>query len=247
MRAYGIVWLLVATSLGALGLVELVLVVTPLAAWSAAVAAGGMTSLVCLALRAQQQARVSVAAVVLAGVLGAVVASVTTGLAALVGGAAGVLVVLLAGCHPLVLRYAIRRVRGSRRRDAAPTVPPVTGPVLLRRSDAEPAPAATDRWPEVSAMPMLSTADLCWGWRASFTALQRTSPRNDLQQCLVLIGIRQRYLDEIARRDPVGCLRWLQAGARPAGDPSRYLRIPPEELSAGGNDRGPVEPGGGVA
>ena len=274
MKAYGHVWLLVAVLVAAPGLIELVLVVTPLAAWSAALAAGGMSSLVCVALRTQQQAGVSTRAVALAGVLGAVTASVATGLAALVGGVAGVLVLVLAGCHPLVLRAAARRTRrwcGAGDLAAPPTTPanraaapltdtpraatPATGSVVVRSEQAA-LPPTDAAWPEVSAMPLLSTAELCWGWRTSFTALERVSPRNDLQRRLVLIAVRQRYLDEIARRDPAGFFRWLQAGARPAGDPSRYLRTPPGELRSASpcgheagptvEDRGPSEPGCGV-
>jgi hypothetical protein len=272
VTAYRGLWWVVAVLVAVPGLLELVLKVSPLAAWSSAVAAGGMSSLVCVAVLAERQARAPARTVVLAGVGGALTALITVGLAELVGGGSGVLVLVLAACHPWVLRSAARRARRWwPAAGAAPTPSPstgpgttttvaLTGPVLLGRGDVAPATGPADPcWPEPAAMALLSNADLCWGWRTSFAALERVSPHDDLQRCLVLVGIRQRYLDEIARRDPAGFVRWLRAGARPAGDPSRYLRtgvgepgsasspLAHEGGSTNGTGHKPAEPGGGVA
>ncbi len=72
-------------------------------------------------------------------------------------------------------------------------------------------------------MALLTLRELCWGWRASFTALQRADPRTDHRRWAALVTVRRLYLDEIARRDPAGFARWIYAGARPASDPTRYL------------------------
>jgi len=38
-----------------------------------------------------------------------------------------------------------------------------------------------------------------------------------------LVAVRLSILDELERRDADGFRRWLAAGARPGGDPTRYL------------------------
>ncbi|OLT05637.1 hypothetical protein BJF90_00985 [Pseudonocardia sp. CNS-004] len=66
----------------------------------------------------------------------------------------------------------------------------------------------------------LSTAELCRAWRVSYLLLQGT---RSLEQLEDTAELRQRYLDELANRDPEGFCRWLDDGARAAGDPSPYV------------------------
>ena len=42
-----------------------------------------------------------------------------------------------------------------------------------------------------------------------------------------LVAVRLSILDELERRDAHGFRRWLAAGARPGGDPARYLATGP--------------------
>jgi len=42
-----------------------------------------------------------------------------------------------------------------------------------------------------------------------------------------LVAVRLSILDELERRDADGFRRWLAAGARPGGDPARYLATGP--------------------
>jgi len=74
----------------------------------------------------------------------------------------------------------------------------------------------------------LSTEQLCWRWRTSFTALHN-SPSWVARARLA--RDRQHYLDEMERRAPAAFRRWLDSGARAAGDPGSYLiqRTPPSE------------------
>ncbi|MFD8495554.1 hypothetical protein [Amycolatopsis sp. NPDC059657] len=77
---------------------------------------------------------------------------------------------------------------------------------------------------EPPAVPRLmtgvSTEELCVAWRRSYFQLQQAA--DDTVRRQVILD-RQGYLDELDRRDRDGFLRWLDSGARAAGDPSRYL------------------------
>lgn len=94
----------------------------------------------------------------------------------------------------------------------APSTPPHI------RAPATPAPTA--RLVPVVPVGTLPTEELCLAWRRSYLQLQRAADEPTRQQ---LVRARQAYLDELERRDPPGFIRWLASGARPGGDPSRYL------------------------
>jgi hypothetical protein len=66
----------------------------------------------------------------------------------------------------------------------------------------------------------LSTDELCRAWRVSYLLLETARDPEALEHAAQL---RRRYLDELARRHPEGFRRWLDDGARAAGDPSRYV------------------------
>jgi len=93
-------------------------------------------------------------------------------------------------------------------------------------------PATPERVPEPAALPAdepptpvttLTDKQLCQAWRASFRTLEHLFVISDTAQQARLITRRQQYLDELEQRNPHGFARWLASGARPAGDPSRFL------------------------
>lgn len=86
-----------------------------------------------------------------------------------------------------------------------------------------PGPSGPNRVPVVSLRPIgdgLSIRELCQQWRHSYRALHHA---RDLAGGAQVVTTRAGYLDELERRDPVGFHRWLDEGARAAGDPSRFL------------------------
>jgi len=66
----------------------------------------------------------------------------------------------------------------------------------------------------------MSDADLCLEWRRSYLALQSSG---SVTAQLLVVQQRQRYLDELERRNPSGLSVWLSSGARAGSDPSRYI------------------------
>jgi hypothetical protein len=70
-----------------------------------------------------------------------------------------------------------------------------------------------------SAIRALSDEELCWSWRASYTALLAAPEVARLE----LVTLRQAYLEDLERRNPRGMRAWLDSGARAAGNPARYL------------------------
>lgn len=120
------------------------------------------------------------------------------------------LLALVALTSPWTLRCGIRLARGPHARDTVkerPTPSPEPTDVPMQVSDWAPAIRA------------LSDEELCWSWRASYTALQ-TAPSG---ACVELVTLRQAYLDDLERRNPRGMRAWLDSGARAAGNPARYL------------------------
>lgn len=240
MRIYARAWIAVAILLGALGAAMTLLAVSPIAAWTAGLVGAALTgvSYLCRVARhegAPARPRRALLVVVLGGVVGAT----TTGLTALLGGGAVVLVALMACAHPWVLRGAtgqVRRLLGlgdvvGPTRPGKPRVLPAPGPVAQTgstvprdwASKAIPGAAYDQHGPHDADLRGLSLPELCWGWRASFMALERADSRTEYRRWDALVTVRRCYLDEIARRDPAGFARWIYAGARPASDPSRYL------------------------
>jgi hypothetical protein len=72
----------------------------------------------------------------------------------------------------------------------------------------------------VAILGALDDAELCLAWRRSFVLLnEAASPREKM----VVVSLRQRYLDELQRRSPSGVSRWLESGARASGNPLPFL------------------------
>jgi hypothetical protein len=83
-----------------------------------------------------------------------------------------------------------------------------------RVEDPEPAP-------DMPAEPwLLDDYALCCAWRKSYVVLER--PHSPATRLLV-VQLRQLYLDELERRNPSGLAEWLASGARAAGDPTRFI------------------------
>lgn len=147
-----------------------------------------------------------------AGVVAGLVAFV--GAVAFLGATALLGVVLLAATCPPAVRLVSSRA------------PRATGPpqdLAPRAQGSGPVPAAPPAPQSVRDLQDLDASQLCWRWRTSFTALQRTvGPAARLS----LIQTRAAVLDEMARRDPQGFRRWLNDGARAASDPARYFPDP---------------------
>ena len=72
----------------------------------------------------------------------------------------------------------------------------------------------------VAVLGALDDAELCLAWRRSFVLLnEAASP----EEKLVVVTLRERYLEELQRRSPSGVSRWLDSGARASGNPLPYL------------------------
>jgi hypothetical protein len=66
----------------------------------------------------------------------------------------------------------------------------------------------------------VSTDQLCREWLASYAALH-SAPTNEAR--LRVVMARQRCLDELERRDPVGLHAWLASSASAGSNPHRFL------------------------
>jgi hypothetical protein len=77
---------------------------------------------------------------------------------------------------------------------------------------------------DAEAVRLLNNHDLCHAWRCSFVALEDAA--SPVERIRVVL-LRQRYLDEMDRRDPDAFGAWLASGARAAGGPDRFLTDEP--------------------
>lgn len=153
-----------------------------------------------------------------AGAVAALIMIALLGFIDILGSAALQILVLFVFTSPAAVarltgRPARSRVNPAAGRDNEP-VPPGAIPAPHPRSISLPAP---------DSYAAVSDAELCWQWRASFTALQRADTASELTR---LSQTRCQLLDELARRDPEGFDRWLNSGARAASSPARYLNNP---------------------
>jgi hypothetical protein len=160
-------------------------------------------------------------------ILAAVAALAVTGADELAGMPLAALVAALA---------AVAAVVRARRRLAPPLVSPLVCP--SERAPAPPVPSAAAREvlspeepgarfvaPETGHLERRAMADLIHAWRYSFLLL--ATARADPIRLAQIGEQRRAYLDELARRDPAGFRRWIDSGARAAGDPTRYLTVDP--------------------
>lgn len=116
------------------------------------------------------------------------------------------LLALCAVTSPHVVGRGLRALRGARRRARLAPV--------LSREDAT--------WWEVlrRETELLSDAELCRAWRASFAALLESSEPAAREH---VVRIRELYLDELITRHPDAVNAWLASNPRAAGGPERFL------------------------
>ena len=118
------------------------------------------------------------------------------GIAFLLDGVALLVLLLVLGSSPPIVRGAVR---------------------LLRQRQGT---TRTTRTAPRGATSALSDVELCLAWCRSYAELQQPqSPTSRLR----VVQERQQYLDELERRNRAGLLAWLAAGAEPTDDPRRYI------------------------
>jgi hypothetical protein len=82
-------------------------------------------------------------------------------------------------------------------------------------------PLSSAGLPPAEELEALDDPALCQAWRRSFVQLQAC---RSVRRRSEVVALRQLYLDEMARRHPIQLRRWLQSGARAAGNPLPFLR-----------------------
>ena len=90
-------------------------------------------------------------------------------------------------------------------------------------------------WPPPLLGPELhqrSTEDLCQAWCASYLVLMERSAGTRIEAIMATVEERQRYLDELERRNPIGLAAWFASGARVASNPLPYLLENPSDRPA---------------
>lgn len=215
VRTYGRLWLGWWGALGALGLL-MGLATVPVAAvvgvfLTSAVVAGAV-AVVPLVLDNEREVTAIelVRPAVGRGLPGALVVATVVVSSTVVGTLVPPLLVLAGLSSPWTLRWGLRMARRASARD----------PQEKRDSPLpEPARAPLDVSDWGPAIQALSDEELCWSWRASYTALQAAPSAASVE----LVTLRQAYLDDLERRNPRGMRAWLDSGARAAGNPARYL------------------------
>jgi hypothetical protein len=87
--------------------------------------------------------------------------------------------------------------------------------------------------PAADGVASLDDHALCEAWRRSYVCLEACSTTAARHE---VVRRRQLYLDELIRRHPAEARRWLDAGARAAGNPLPFLERPirDQRLSQGG-------------
>jgi hypothetical protein len=133
---------------------------------------------------------------------------VAIGVIVLLGAALGALL-LAAAVAVAVVAHRVLRGRRTAAASEAPPDPALPTDSRQRRPALLPDDAAT-----------ATTSQLCRAWRVSYLILENT---RDPVRLAEVAAIRRAYLDELDRRDPGGFRRWLEDGARAAGDPARYI------------------------
>jgi hypothetical protein len=183
--------------------------------------AGSVSALAVWQAHERARATGPAAGIAAAGLLGGVWALAAVGWVGCAGVAGLVLCVLVAA--PGVLLRAQLRGAGRPPGAVTPGKTPKKPPGKERGGTAPPGAPPLESLPVVplvppSALPALSTADVCWIWRLSYSRVRRPG-------CLGyevddLAELRRACLDELERRDPEAFHRWLPT-ARAAGDPAR--------------------------
>ena len=216
-RMYRVAWLTVCAAIGAVG-VAVLLILSPaaFAILFPVFALVGVTLVLAGAgehssLPGRSRARRALVGALAAGT----VASAYVGLAAVLGAGVLLLIVIVAASAPSAmsvyarwLRVALAPSTGSIAAWAPGFVSPVPGwaPPQLR--------------PDLD---LLSTEELCRAWCASYLVLKERYSERETRATLATVEERQRYLDELERRNASGFTAWLASNARVASNPLPYL------------------------
>ncbi|ADB30344.1 hypothetical protein Kfla_1241 [Kribbella flavida DSM 17836] len=196
-----LVWRSFATFAGLLGVAAAVMLWTLSSLLGLLLVGGLVTSLVLWCARDGQDDQLGgrrgrFSRSVLHGYLSALAVVAVGGLCSFLGFAGLIVAMIVALTSPPVLRRALA----------------LAGRLGLGLGDANEAPRD-----DVDRVSRMTTAELCRAWTTSSQQL-RSGPGT-----LPVVRLRQLYLDELERRDPVGFNAWLASSASAAGDPSRFL------------------------
>jgi transcriptional regulator with XRE-family HTH domain len=214
MRVYQAVWLSVWIPLAMVGVgLTLVQSLTGFAALFIGFAVVGATLMACMVDDSPQRSSTDCVRFATTGALiGGVIASAVAGFVVLLGAAVLLLVVTALASSP----YAV----GAYGRWLSGALPPSAARLdALARAFAYTVPEYAACQPP-SELGLLTDDQLCQAWRASFMALQ---PQSSTTQKIAAIAERQRYLDELERRNETGFLAWLVSGEPAPGNPLPYL------------------------
>ena len=158
--------------------------------------------------------------------LGGLACVAAVGLAAVLHQGLVVVLVLVAVTAPAVLRAVWHRGRraeawfrvgsGSRR---PRTRGDQSGPVYVTLPARSTDPSLHHR-ADAAAM---SNPELCRAWRRTTASLRSGTTGHDRTEQVRLVVVREHYLDELERRDPLGFRRWLAVDAGPDLDPTPYI------------------------
>jgi hypothetical protein len=88
--------------------------------------------------------------------------------------------------------------------------------------------------PTAEKIPNLDDHALCEAWRRSYVRLEACPTVNARH---AVVRLRQLYLDELVSRHPAEARRWLEAGARAAGNPLPFLERPVRHPGLSGDER----------
>jgi hypothetical protein len=217
VKVYRYAWLIVSATLAAVGVTGLLIASTTLfgALFVFFTIVGVILMLPDAGKRRTQPARVRVRRVVTGAFVLGTMATACAGFAIVLGLAALLLPLVVVASSPHALgaygRWLLSEPASSTTTLAAwapglvwPTpgwAPPLLGPELHR----------------------LSTETLCQAWCASYLVLVERYAERETGAILATVEERQRYLDELERRNPEGLAAWLASGARVASNPLAYL------------------------
>lgn len=225
MERYNNVWRTVAAVAAAIGLF---FAVERLGA-TAAVTLYVLSAMLVAALTAAVQrgeAQHAWRAAVRPGLVGGALGLAAFGIMFLFGNAGAVVILAGFAFSPPVLRWFGRHLgHGGQHPHRRAGHGPVPADDILPSPlpAVRPTPPSADR--PASKPEAMSDADLCREWRKSYVMLQQSG---SVAAQLLVVQQRQRYLDELERRNASGLSGWLSSGPRAAGDPSRYI-VPGED------------------
>lgn len=216
MRVYRWAWLFVCATLGSVG-VTVVLIASPALLVSLFLGFATLGVVVTLAGAGESPvAQVGRARrVVSAGLVLGTTAPACVGLVILLSVGALLVVLVVAASSPYAVSAYAQWMRDDSTSSTAP--PEVWAPGCVSSASGWAPPPVR---PEIHR---LSTEKLCQAWCASYLVLMERSARTATSEVLATVQERQRYLDELERRDAAGLAAWFASGARVASNPLPYF------------------------